>query len=70
MCARLLLPGPGPGDLDTAQLQTAVYDLCVHGFAIVESHIHARQLYTTARDRRLSVRLPQATSGGWRVELE
>lgn len=69
MCARLMLSAPVTGDLDNAQLQTALLDLCDHGFAILERRAHARQLYTTARARQLAVRLPQPGSGGWRVEL-
>ena len=69
MSARLVLPDPVTGGLDSAQLQTALLDLCAYGFAILERRAHARQLYAVARDRQLSIRLPQRTSGGWRVEL-
>lgn len=69
MSARFALPAPVTGGLDSEQLQTALLDLCVHGFAIVERRVHARQLYGVARERQLSIRLPQPTSGGWRVEL-
>ena len=77
MSARLALSVPfspnldpvPPHGLDPEQLQTALTDLCGHTFAIVEQRVHAQQLYATARDRRIPVRLPQRSSGGWRVEL-
>lgn len=56
-------------DLDPDQLRVALADLCVHGFAVVEERIHARQLYRAATAQRLEVRLPVSIGERWRVEL-
>ncbi|MFO7892195.1 MAG: hypothetical protein R6U63_00555 [Longimicrobiales bacterium] len=59
-----------PTDLDPDQLHVALVDLCVHGFAVMEERIHARQLYRAATARRLEARLPVSIGGRWRVDLE